>query len=183
MRKWNLIELRGKYTCDAWIILCMRPANERFRYAVKPSLIGWVHTHNDPWWWFLIEVMVHILIVWIFLIGNIFLNSVMKRRIASENRKSQAANYINSWRRFAWDVHEQWINVYIQLMNKYIYIYTCNIYVYYMYYIYINVVKLPWQVRRYFMISTLFYYWRYAIHMANLIHQYIVANIYTWPIS
>ena len=30
------------------IILCMRPANERWRYTVTPSLIGWVHTQNDP---------------------------------------------------------------------------------------------------------------------------------------
>ena len=32
-----------------WIILCMRPANERWRYNVTPSLIGWAHTQNDPW--------------------------------------------------------------------------------------------------------------------------------------
>ena len=25
------------------------PANERWRYTVTPSLIGWVHTQNDPW--------------------------------------------------------------------------------------------------------------------------------------
>ena len=31
------------------VILCMRPANERWRYSVMPSLIGWVHTQNDPW--------------------------------------------------------------------------------------------------------------------------------------
>ena len=31
------------------IILCMRPANERWRYTVALSLIGWVHTQNDPW--------------------------------------------------------------------------------------------------------------------------------------
>ena len=30
------------------IILCMHPANERRRYIVMPSLIGWVHTQNDP---------------------------------------------------------------------------------------------------------------------------------------
>ena len=29
------------------IILCMRPANERWRYIVTPSLIGWAHTQND----------------------------------------------------------------------------------------------------------------------------------------
>ena len=29
------------------IILCMRSANERWRYTVTPSLIGWAHTQND----------------------------------------------------------------------------------------------------------------------------------------
>ena len=33
------------------IILSMRPANERCRYTVMPSLIGWAHTRNDPWTW------------------------------------------------------------------------------------------------------------------------------------
>ena len=31
------------------IILCVRPANERRRYIVTSSLIGWVHTQNNPW--------------------------------------------------------------------------------------------------------------------------------------
>ena len=30
------------------IILCMHPANERWRYIVTSSPIGWVHTQNDP---------------------------------------------------------------------------------------------------------------------------------------
>ena len=30
------------------IILCMRPANERQRYIVMLSLIGWAYTQNDP---------------------------------------------------------------------------------------------------------------------------------------
>ena len=29
-------------------ISCMRPANERRRYIVTSSLIGWVHTQKDP---------------------------------------------------------------------------------------------------------------------------------------
>ena len=33
---------------DAGIILCMHPANERRRYDVTSSLIGWAHTQNDP---------------------------------------------------------------------------------------------------------------------------------------
>ena len=32
------------------IILCMCPANERWHYiSVMSSLIGWLHTQNDPW--------------------------------------------------------------------------------------------------------------------------------------
>ena len=30
------------------IFLCMRPANERRRYNVMSSLIGWAHAQNDP---------------------------------------------------------------------------------------------------------------------------------------
>ena len=33
----------------AGIILCMRPANERRRYKVTSSLIGWAHAQNDAW--------------------------------------------------------------------------------------------------------------------------------------
>ena len=32
----------------SWIILWMRPANERRRYNVTSSPIGWAHTQNDP---------------------------------------------------------------------------------------------------------------------------------------
>ena len=30
------------------LILCMHSANERRRYTVTPSLIGWAHTQNNP---------------------------------------------------------------------------------------------------------------------------------------
>ena len=33
---------------SAVIILWMRPANERRRYIVTSSLIGWAHPQNDP---------------------------------------------------------------------------------------------------------------------------------------
>ena len=33
----------------ARITLWMRPANERRRYIVTLSLIGWAHSQNDPW--------------------------------------------------------------------------------------------------------------------------------------
>ena len=36
---------------SAGIILCMGSANERRRYNVTSSLIGWVHSQNDPWVW------------------------------------------------------------------------------------------------------------------------------------
>ena len=32
----------------AGFILCPRPANERRRYIVTSSLIGWVYSQNDP---------------------------------------------------------------------------------------------------------------------------------------
>ena len=35
------------YTCPG-MILCMRPANERRRYNVTSSLIGWAHALNGP---------------------------------------------------------------------------------------------------------------------------------------
>ena len=31
------------------MILGLRPANERRRYKVTPSLIGWAQTLNQPW--------------------------------------------------------------------------------------------------------------------------------------
>ena len=31
------------------LILGLRPANERRRYKVTPSLIGWAQTYNQPW--------------------------------------------------------------------------------------------------------------------------------------
>ena len=40
----------GAYT-DAGPILCMNPANERWRHIVRPSLIGWTHTQNGCWSW------------------------------------------------------------------------------------------------------------------------------------
>ena len=35
----------------AGIILCMCPANERRRYNVTSSLIGWAHAQDDHWAW------------------------------------------------------------------------------------------------------------------------------------
>ena len=47
--KW--ISGNPQITDYAGIILCMRPSNERRRYNVTSSLIGWAHTQNDPWPW------------------------------------------------------------------------------------------------------------------------------------
>ena len=41
--------IKMKFLClITGIILWMWPANERRRYSVTPSLIGWSHAHNDP---------------------------------------------------------------------------------------------------------------------------------------
>ena len=37
------------YAEHAGLIVGLRPANERHRYKVTPSLIGWVQTQNQPW--------------------------------------------------------------------------------------------------------------------------------------
>ena len=43
---------KAAYISPWWrIILCMHTANERWRYKVTPSLIGWTHTQNDPCSW------------------------------------------------------------------------------------------------------------------------------------
>ena len=35
---------------DSGLILGLHPANERRRYKVTPSLIGWAQTWNQPWY-------------------------------------------------------------------------------------------------------------------------------------
>ena len=40
-------DVMGSWTGN---ILCMRPANERWRKSVTSSLIGWAHAQNDHWW-------------------------------------------------------------------------------------------------------------------------------------
>ena len=44
----NLTALLVMSAMYSGIILWMHPANERWRYIVTLSLIGWVHTQNDP---------------------------------------------------------------------------------------------------------------------------------------
>ena len=50
--RWQVITWTNDdqiYRCIyAGIILCMHPANERRRYNVTLSLIGWVHAKNQP---------------------------------------------------------------------------------------------------------------------------------------
>ena len=43
--------LRDFILMSTGIILCMRPANERWHYKVTSSLTGWVHAQNDPCQW------------------------------------------------------------------------------------------------------------------------------------
>ena len=43
----GMMSSQFQYT-SAGIILCMCPANERRRYIVTSSPIGWAHTQNDP---------------------------------------------------------------------------------------------------------------------------------------
>ena len=37
------------YIASSGLILGVRPANERHRYKVTASLIGWAQTQNQPW--------------------------------------------------------------------------------------------------------------------------------------
>ena len=46
---WVNITHRLREGKHAGINLSMRPANERRRYIVTSSLIGWAHTQNNPW--------------------------------------------------------------------------------------------------------------------------------------
>ena len=45
----NFLMLLYWHQRQSGIILCMSPANERRRYIVTSSPIGWAHTQNDPW--------------------------------------------------------------------------------------------------------------------------------------
>ena len=42
------VQAHCSYKLRGMNILCMCPANERWRYSVTPSLIGWAYTQNDP---------------------------------------------------------------------------------------------------------------------------------------
>ena len=46
-----LREYAKRFSCVAGIVLCMGSANERRRYNVTSSLIGWAQTQIDPWCW------------------------------------------------------------------------------------------------------------------------------------
>ena len=46
----GLVELSWQDTSSfSGLILGLRPANEKRRYKVTPSLIGWAQTYNQPW--------------------------------------------------------------------------------------------------------------------------------------
>ena len=40
----------SQFLSYTWLILGLRPANERCHYRVTPSLIGWAQTLNQPWY-------------------------------------------------------------------------------------------------------------------------------------
>ena len=57
VRGFNVLNQTSMYYLETFelddrapgLILCMCPANERRRYTVTPSLIGWAQTQNNPW--------------------------------------------------------------------------------------------------------------------------------------
>ena len=54
-RQWvKVVKVLRGFHLNVWlwpgIIQCIHWANERWCYNVTPSLIGWAHTQNDPWW-------------------------------------------------------------------------------------------------------------------------------------
>ena len=47
---WVKTKIKARFVImDLWIILGLGSANERRRYIVTSSLIGWAHNLNDPW--------------------------------------------------------------------------------------------------------------------------------------
>ena len=47
--KWPCRKKNGHCLPQAGLILGLCPTNERRRYKVTPSLIGWIQTYNQPW--------------------------------------------------------------------------------------------------------------------------------------
>ena len=47
---YRLYTIATYCACIPGLILGLRPANERRRYKVTPSLIGWAQTKNEPWY-------------------------------------------------------------------------------------------------------------------------------------
>ena len=43
--------LTGQHDSDTGLILGLGPANERRRYKVTPSFIGWAQTYIQLWWY------------------------------------------------------------------------------------------------------------------------------------
>ena len=48
IRATHFFSVPSQAVSGAGIILCMHPANERWRHSVTPSLIGCLHAENDP---------------------------------------------------------------------------------------------------------------------------------------
>ena len=61
----NIMYTTGGSSQGAGIGLGMRPANERRRYIVTTSLIGWTHTETDPWGGCVLMLMWPTFAVWL----------------------------------------------------------------------------------------------------------------------
>ena len=46
---WNVMMNQNQYQYIPGLILGLHPANERPRYFVTKSLIGWAQAQNQPW--------------------------------------------------------------------------------------------------------------------------------------
>ena len=53
----HLWHFMGSILTNSWILLCMRPTNEKRRHIVTSSLIGWAHKQNGPYQLFRIHML------------------------------------------------------------------------------------------------------------------------------
>ena len=47
-RNSSALAMELRLPCINPLLLCMRPASERWRFSVTPSLIGWMHAQDNP---------------------------------------------------------------------------------------------------------------------------------------
>ena len=51
--QYNILGFNAMWVTSLALRNSLHPANEILHYIVMSSLIGWLHTHNDPWYSFL----------------------------------------------------------------------------------------------------------------------------------